>query len=296
MAVYTVHGGHAKQGNKYSGAVGFCSESVVDRAICAAVIKYLKAAGHEAHDCTVDSGISQGNIITKIKKKINSYKNVTANISIHLNMNNNPGNEKADGILKGVETWIYPDDTNSYTIANRICLEIKVLGFKNRGVKTSKSLGVLKGIKNGGANILVECFFCDDQDDYNLFNKVGVDAIGKAIAMGVLGKAIPTSESYNSNKAVTYIYNGIDYAPVFDAVFYEKTYPDIKAAFKGDAKREFQHFIDYGMKEGRIGSKEFNVQVYKERYSDLKAAFGNSLWAYYQHYCMYGKKEGRKAI
>lgn len=193
MAVYTVHGGHAKQGNKYSGAVGYCSESVVDRAICAAVIKYLKAAGHEAHDCTVDSGISQGNIITQIKRKINSYKNVTANISIHLNMDNNPGNEKADGISKGVETWIYPSDVNGYTIANRICLEIKVLGFKNRGVKTSTSLGVLKGIKNGGANILVECFFCDDQDDYNLFNKVGVDAIGKAIAMGVLGKAIPTS-------------------------------------------------------------------------------------------------------
>ena len=190
MAVYTVHGGHAKQGNKYSGAVGYCSESVVDRAICAAVIKYLKAAGHTAYDCTVDSGISQGNIITQIKKKINSYKNVTCNISIHLNA---ATKSAADGKVKGSEVLVYSTTGEDALIANRVCLELKVLGFTNRGVKKRTDLGVLKGITNGGKNILVECFFCDDQDDYNLFNKVGVDAIGKAIAMGVLGKAIPTS-------------------------------------------------------------------------------------------------------
>ncbi|SET06484.1 N-acetylmuramoyl-L-alanine amidase [Pseudobutyrivibrio sp. C4] len=289
MAVYTVHGGHAKQGNKYSGAVGFCSESVVDRAICAAVIKYLKAAGHTAYDCTVDSGISQGNIITQIKKKINSYKNVTCNISIHLNATTKSA---ADGKVKGSEVLVYSTTGEDALIANRVCLELKVLGFTNRGVKKRTDLGVLKGITNGGKNILVECFFCDDQDDYNLFNKVGVDAIGKAIAMGVLGKAIPTSTS-NTAK---YLHNGVDYSAVFDAEFYNKTYPDIKTAFKGDAQKSFQHFCTYGMKEGRQGSKEFNVLVYKERYSDLKAAFGQNLPAYYEHYCTFGKKEGRKAI
>lgn len=188
MAIYTVHGGHAKQGNKYSGAVGFCAESVVDRAICKSVIKYLQKAGHTAYDCTVDSGISQGNIITQIKRKINSYKNVACNISIHLNA---ASKSKADGKVKGVEVLVYSMSSNDAYIANRVCLEMKCLGFTNRGVKSRTDLGILKGIKNGGKNILVECFFCDDQDDYNLFNKVGVDTIGKAIAMGVIGQAIP---------------------------------------------------------------------------------------------------------
>lgn len=188
MARYTVHGGHAAHGKKYCGAVGYCSESLVDRAICAAVIKWLKNAGHQAFDVSVDSGISQSNIISKIKKNINYYRSCSANISIHLNA---ATKVKADGKVKGSEVLVYSTTSNDAFIANRICLELKALGFTNRGVKTRKDLGILKGITNGGANVLVECFFCDDQDDYNLFNKVGVDAIGKAIAMGIIGRAIP---------------------------------------------------------------------------------------------------------
>lgn len=190
MAIYTVHGGHAAHGNKYCGAVGYCSESLVDRQICKAVIKYLHQAGHQAYDCSIDSGISQSNIITKIKKRINSYPRTTCNISIHLNA---AAKSKADGKVKGCEVLVYSKNSNDAYIANRICLELRALGFTNRGVKNRTDLGILKGITNGGANVLVECFFCDDQDDYNLFNKVGVDAIGKAIAMGVIGKAIPST-------------------------------------------------------------------------------------------------------
>lgn len=187
MAIYTVHGGHAKHGNKYCGAVGYCSESLVDRDICAAVIKYLKMAGHTAYDCSVDSGISQSNIISKIKKNINSHPGAQANISIHLNA---ASKSKADGKIKGSEVLIYATKTAAEVLAIKVCLNLKALGFTNRGVKTRTDLGVLKGITNGGANILVECFFCDDQDDYILYTKLGADAIGKAIAEGVLGKSI----------------------------------------------------------------------------------------------------------
>ncbi len=190
MAKYTVHAGHAAYGNKYSGAVGYCAESVVDRAICKSVISWLQKAGHQAYDCTVDSGLSQSNIITKIKKNINSYSNIECNISIHLNA---AAKSKADGKVKGCESLVYSTVSNDSVIANRICLELKALGFTNRGVKARIDLGILKGIKNGGKNVLVECFFCDDQDDYNLFTKVGVNEIGRAIAMGILGRAIPRS-------------------------------------------------------------------------------------------------------
>ena len=190
MAIYTIHGGHAKYGNKHCGAVGYCSESLVDRQIAAAVKKWLELAGHKVYDCSVDSGISAGNIIYKIKNKINAYKGVTANISIHLNA---ASKSKADGKVKGSEVLVYSTIESAAAIGTDILKELKALGFTNRGVKKRTDLGILKGITNGGDNLLVECFFCDDKDDYDLFQKVGVDAIGKAIAQGILGKAIPTS-------------------------------------------------------------------------------------------------------
>lgn len=283
MAKYTVHGGHAAHGKKYCGAVGYCSESLVDRDICKAVIKWLKKAGHDAYDCSVDSGLSQSNVISKIKNKINSYKNVTANISIHLNA---ATKSKADGKVKGTEVIVYSTCSNDAFIANRVCLEMKVLGFTNRGVKARKDLGILKGITNGGANILVECFFCDDQDDYNLFNKVGVDAIGKAIAMGVIGKAIPDYSSY--------IKDGIDYSKVFNHNYYAEKYADIKRVYGTNAEKLFQHFLNFGMSEGRQGCSEFNVSIYQASNPDLVNAFGRNIPAYYKHYCTYGYKENRK--
>lgn len=51
--------------------------------------------------------------------------------------------------------------------------------------------------------------------------------------------------------------------------------------------------MNYGIKEGRQGSAEFNVYVYRARYTDLDAAYGDDLEKYYMHYIMYGKSEGR---
>ena len=282
MARYTVHGGHAKHGNKFCGAVGFCSESVVDRAICASVISWLKKAGHAAYDCSVDSGISQGNIITKIKRNINSYVNVTANISIHLNAYKKSA---ADGKIKGCEAIVYSTNSKDAIIANRICYELKRLGFTNRGVKSRTDLGVLKGIKNGGANVLVEVFFCDDQDDYNLFNKVGVDAIGKSIAMGALGKAITD---------ISYVKDGVDYSKVFNPDYYSNKYSDLKQAFGNDSRKLFTHFCECGMQEGRQAISTFDVSIYQANNYDLVKVFGGNIPLYYKHYCQYGYKENRK--
>jgi len=183
---YNIHGGHAKHGNRFSGAVGFCYESYEDRLIKDSVIKFLRQAGATAYDCTIDSGTSASNIIAKIKAKVNEHR-ADVNLSIHLNAIQKVN---ADGKTKGVECLVYSQTEPQLSIAKRICSNIAALGFTNRGVKTRTDLGVLKGTTNGGVNILVECFFCDDEDDFNQYKKVGVDAFGKAIAEGLLGKKI----------------------------------------------------------------------------------------------------------
>ncbi|MBR0090530.1 MAG: transglutaminase domain-containing protein [Lachnospiraceae bacterium] len=89
------------------------------------------------------------------------------------------------------------------------------------------------------------------------------------------------------------VYNGTDYAAVYDYSFYINRYADLKAAFGTDEAAALKHFVTNGMKEGRQAKADFNVQAYAARYADLQKAFGNDLSAYYRHFIGYGQKEGR---
>lgn len=94
----------------------------------------------------------------------------------------------------------------------------------------------------------------------------------------------------------SFIYNGVDYAPVFDPKYYREHYKDVVAcpAFGNTDEGLFKHFCQYGMNEiNRRGNEEFNVLVYKtdQKNMDLRAAFGEKIADYYKHYCLFGKDE-----
>ncbi len=80
---------------------------------------------------------------------------------------------------------------------------------------------------------------------------------------------------------------------VFSAKYYADRYPDLKAAFGYDEEMLWQHFLDYGLKEGRNMSPIINVKEYREKYADLDAAFGDNWDAYVQHFFDYGINENR---
>ena len=90
------------------------------------------------------------------------------------------------------------------------------------------------------------------------------------------------------------VWNGLNYSPVYNYTYYKKKYADLRKAFGTNKQKYFDHFCEYGMKEGRQGSAKFNVHKYKNRYKDLRDAFGDDLKLYYKHFIQYGKKEGRK--
>ena len=81
------------------------------------------------------------------------------------------------------------------------------------------------------------------------------------------------------------------YRAVFDASYYSAAYPDVAAAYGNNADALLNHFISFGVKEGRNASAEFNPQAYRQRYEDLQAAFGSDMAAYCRHYVAYGKAE-----
>lgn len=72
-----------------------------------------------------------------------------------------------------------------------------------------------------------------------------------------------------------------NYDKPFNASFYLAEYPDLQAAFGTDYQAALDHWMVYGIHEGRRGSPEFDVQFYLSKYPDLQAAFGTD----YQGYC-----------
>ena len=90
-----------------------------------------------------------------------------------------------------------------------------------------------------------------------------------------------TEQKINLDK-VNYQVEKSAYAPVFDASYYAKNNKDLKIAFGNDENALFQHFLNYGMSEGRQASAEFNVKSYRNAYADLRQAFGKLLSALYE--------------
>lgn len=181
MGTYNVHGGHNRI---VPGASCYMDEVTEDRKITAGVIALLTSQGHTAYNCTDDSGRTQGQNLANIVAKCNSHS-VDLDISIHQNAAKvDPG----DGKTKGVEVFVHSASSVAYVAAERVCKELSALGFTNRGVKVSTTLFVLR--KTKAPAMLIEVGFVDDKDDVNLYNKVGNNAICRAIVKGILNKEV----------------------------------------------------------------------------------------------------------
>lgn len=184
--VFNVHGGHNK---KCPGAHGYFDEVTEDRKVAAAVIKYLRAAGHTVYDCTDDDGATANANLRNIVAKCNKHE-VAIDISIHFNASGGGGH--------GTEVWVWKLDRNknatAIDAANRVVKRIAAEGFTNRGVKENELFYVLKW--TNAPAILVECCFCDNSTDNAVYKRMGADHMGYLIACGVLGvKDINAKES-----------------------------------------------------------------------------------------------------
>lgn len=86
----------------------------------------------------------------------------------------------------------------------------------------------------------------------------------------------------------------LDYSLVFDAAFYAGKYPDLQAAFGNNAAKLLEHYLAFGINEGRQAHPEYDVTAYRDRYLDLQAAYGDNMYGYVIHYILFGKAEGRR--
>lgn len=80
---------------------------------------------------------------------------------------------------------------------------------------------------------------------------------------------------------------------LFNAKEYAAMYPDVYKAYGNNEKKLWQHFITFGIYEGRSINEDLNIMAYSSAYPDLRMAFGNDLMKYYKHYATFGSKEDR---
>lgn len=193
-----IHAGHNPEGKVACGARGILDESRENRIVKNKVIQLLRAAGHDVLDCTVDDGVSQGDVLRRIVEKCNS-RIADLDLSIHFNSGRN--DYVGDGSIGGTEVFLYNiSESNKTAIiyGKSIVEKIGDLGFRIRDdaipdhVKTDSQLYVLRNTK--APAVLIECCFVDDKDDAELYD---ADKMAQAIADGVIaiaGSSAPVQE------------------------------------------------------------------------------------------------------
>ncbi len=91
-----------------------------------------------------------------------------------------------------------------------------------------------------------------------------------------------------------WIYEGVDYGLVFDASYYIKMNEDELEPDMTDDEA-LAHFVNSGMEQGLVASRNFDVSVYIKLNPDLYELFGDDYEQYYLHYIEEGFEQGRIA-
>ena len=81
---------------------------------------------------------------------------------------------------------------------------------------------------------------------------------------------------------------------LFDADLYYSLYPDLQKAFGNNYNKLREHWLAFGINEGRRGSYVFDVHYYFAAYEDLRKNIGANCMELYNHFKNFGIKEGRK--
>lgn len=81
----------------------------------------------------------------------------------------------------------------------------------------------------------------------------------------------------------------------FDPVFYADHNSDVCSAFGYDSEKLLEHWLNFGIKEGRAGSPVYHGIHYLEANPDIARAYNNNYEMAYKHFINYGYKEKRSS-
>ena len=182
---FNIHGGHNPDGKIRCGATGYIKESTEDRKLAKELIRLLESHGHTCYDCTCNNGTGARDVLSKIVSKCNAHT-VDVDVSLHFNASNGKGH--------GFEV-LYKTESGSKWAKKVLNSIDKLTDLTNRGIKKRDNLYFLNNTKN--VSILVECCFCDNEKDCEIYN---YKIMAKAIAEGLTGESFNSAETKEESK------------------------------------------------------------------------------------------------
>ena len=99
-----------------------------------------------------------------------------------------------------------------------------------------------------------------------------------------------------NTQVVTADNSNLNYPLVFDADYYAKINTDVAQSVGTEPEALLNHFIQYGMDEGRVSSPNFNIHYYMEHNPDIVEQYGENTRFYYIHYMLYGYQQNRECV
>ncbi len=231
-------------------------------------------------------------------------------VSIHINSAGNGGTTTA----RGAEVY-YPNSNGSNgsvsaeakELSRQILNQLVAVGMKTHSsgllIKNATEdkfddgtemdyFGINRYSKEYGfPGIIVEHGFLNNESDFYNFlssdeklQKLGVaDATGIANYLGLTKK--------NEDKNYT-IYDGIEYAAVYNYDYYTNRYPEVVNQVGSSPSAVLKYFVEYGMSQHQQGSAEFDPISYRYEYASLRQVYGDVWAGYYRHYARWGKAAG----
>jgi len=171
-----------------SGASGLKQEDELTKEVVEKIVGKLRNTTTGIVDCT-----PYGKAFSNVGQSLN-YRCTKANQTnsdLHLCIHFNSGGGE------GTECYAVSQTGKNYAV--KICNEISLLGYKNRGVKDGSHLYVVNATNM--PCVLVECSFVDSAIDMGRYN---ADAIANAIIKAVIGdvKPVPPIISIPTNSVV----------------------------------------------------------------------------------------------
>lgn len=184
-------GGHTEL---CTGASALIDELTEDRKVTAAVLKYLRELGNEVLDVTPPVNYTSS-LSADLAYGVNKANEWGADLFVSFHFNKTY--DKYNGAL-GSEVCVY----STHEIAQRVVDALGDLGFKNRGQKTRTGLYELK--HTNMKSMIVETCFIEATEDVALYNRLGADTIGKAIAEAITNKKVQVQQPTQQQSKVEY--------------------------------------------------------------------------------------------
>ncbi len=180
-------------------------------------------------------------------------------------------------------------------VADAIMKELVKLGLRNNGVQIRNTtigekyddgsvmdyyqLIIVPKLLGIPAIIVEHCYQSNAGDRRFLDSEADLKALGEADAKGMI--------AYFGLQKKTY-------AGAFDAGYYAANNPDLAAAFGNNEEKLLNHYLTYGLPEGRIASPVFDINYYKTSNPDLASQYGSDLKGLAEHFIHTGMAEGRQ--